>query len=151
MEEGFPFSKLNTSYLTTSWITWPQLPFQIPNRAPKTILPTILVTLFSYSGYRMGITNSKTLLSLGSIQLLTACPFLRFWTYHLCVCRFLTLMFFPPFGSYRLPPKVPLSIVLDPAGWYARIRWSAHAGTPAPLLCSSTSMVLPAVLRTPSS
>ena len=38
------------------------------------VFPISLVTLPGFSGYRIGTTNSSTLLSLGSTQLFTTCP-----------------------------------------------------------------------------
>ena len=78
MVVDFPFPNPETNLSTTSWKTYAQLTLYSPNIAPKMVLPTSLVILFGFSGYKIGTINSETLFFLGSIQLLTVCPSLGF-------------------------------------------------------------------------
>ena len=68
MEEGFPFSSLDTNFLTISYITTPQLTGFTPDSKPKMVLEIVNIIHVGFFGYRIETMNSKTLHSLRSSQ-----------------------------------------------------------------------------------
>ena len=54
---------------TTSWMSSPQFTGRTPERAPNRVLAMVREIRLGFSGYRMGMRNSKTLLSRGFRQL----------------------------------------------------------------------------------
>ena len=68
----------DSSLYTRSFTTIPQSTGLSPDKAPKIIFPTVIVTLVGFSGYNNGTRNSKTLLNPGSLQSATTYPSLGF-------------------------------------------------------------------------
>ena len=62
----------DSSLCTRSFTTILQSTSLSSDKAPKIVFPTVTVTLVGFSGYNNGTRNSKTLLTLGSLQSATA-------------------------------------------------------------------------------
>ena len=146
MGEGFPFSSSETNFPTNSYITNPQLTFQVLDNAPKMVLASITIIRVGFSGYRIRTTNSNTLHSnpqdLYNL-LLHAHPQGLYGQkiYLLRICLSVMLGLCTPLESGRLPPRFPPSTFSGPSGSCLPTRWSTPAGTPTPSPRSSSSRV----------